>query len=139
MSAGCAAGKLRVGDILIAIDEVPIGEDGDIALSGRQHEGLEYLFTRKICGDTVKVTVLRSQPLSSAPITAQPKKDDAAGAALVSSTDRGVLLQFAPKGAPKSISIRCQDTFPSWSYCLIDVARFLLPTSDPESCPLAFI
>lgn len=56
---GCAAGKLLVGDILMAIDGVAVSEDGDVVLRGQELLGLEYMFTKKTVGETVQVTVLR--------------------------------------------------------------------------------
>eukprot|EP01112_Ceratiomyxa_fruticulosa_P011872 TRINITY_DN3266_c0_g1_i1.p1 TRINITY_DN3266_c0_g1~~TRINITY_DN3266_c0_g1_i1.p1 ORF type:complete len:585 (-),score=128.25 TRINITY_DN3266_c0_g1_i1:22-1776(-) len=67
-----AKGKLFKDDVILAIDGVPIANDGTIAFRKRQRIFFNYLLTKKFVGDEVNVTVWRNKqaievkvPLSS--------------------------------------------------------------------------
>lgn len=55
-----AAGVLP-GDLLMAIDGVPISEEGEIPFRSHERVGFEYLITSKKVGDQVKLSLLRSK------------------------------------------------------------------------------
>jgi hypothetical protein len=63
---GCAAGKVHVDDILMAIDGVPVSEECDVEFRGQERLDMEYLITRKAPGETVKLTLLRKQDETNA-------------------------------------------------------------------------
>ena len=83
--SGCAAGKLQVGDILMAIDGTPVSEDADVVLRGQELIDVEHMFTKGTVGDIVLVTILRAQ---------EP-------AAKATETATGVELSFAAKPSPR--------------------------------------
>ncbi len=58
LKIGSAAGKLREGDILLAIDEHPIYSDGHIRLGGENTQ-MEEIVERKFHGDVVRFKILR--------------------------------------------------------------------------------
>eukprot|EP00697_Spironema_sp_BW2_P008329 gnl/Spiro4/22900_TR11294_c0_g1_i1.p1 gnl/Spiro4/22900_TR11294_c0_g1~~gnl/Spiro4/22900_TR11294_c0_g1_i1.p1 ORF type:complete len:589 (-),score=171.38 gnl/Spiro4/22900_TR11294_c0_g1_i1:119-1855(-) len=57
---GCSAGKLKKGDILMAIDDNAISEEGDVVFRGSEWLPFNFLVTQKSIGDTVTLRVLRS-------------------------------------------------------------------------------
>ena len=57
-SAGSAAGKLRVGDVLLAIDGAPVYSNGLIALDGELVD-LNEVAERKFAGDKVQLEIQR--------------------------------------------------------------------------------
>ncbi len=59
-AAGCSAGKLDVGDVLLSIDGHPIGSDGFVELEGERVQMGEVV-ERKFKGDDVKLHILRDQ------------------------------------------------------------------------------
>ncbi|MEA3187620.1 MAG: hypothetical protein QOD99_1450 [Chthoniobacter sp.] len=59
-SAGCSAGKLKVGDVLLGIDEHPIASDAFVDLEGERVQMAEVV-ERKFKGDDVKLHVLRDK------------------------------------------------------------------------------
>ncbi len=59
-SAGCSAGILEVGDVLLSIDGHPITSDAFVELDGKRLQMAEVV-ERKFKGDEVKLTVLRDK------------------------------------------------------------------------------
>jgi S1-C subfamily serine protease len=59
-SAGCSAGKLEIGDVLLAIDGHPIASDSFVELEGERVQMAEVV-ERKFKGDDVKLLVKRDQ------------------------------------------------------------------------------
>jgi len=57
----CAeASGVKGGDILMAIDEAPISEEGDVVFRTHERVDFQYLISSKKVGDTVKLKLLRS-------------------------------------------------------------------------------
>lgn len=62
-SAGVSAGVLKVGDVVLAIDGLPVSSDGFVELEGEQVL-MSEVAERKYLGDTVRFSVLRdNQPV----------------------------------------------------------------------------
>jgi S1-C subfamily serine protease len=59
-AAGCSAGVLKVADVLLAIDGLPIASDAFVELEGERVHMAEVV-ERKFKGDEVKLTVLRDK------------------------------------------------------------------------------
>ena len=59
MAGSTAAGVLRAGDILLAIDGKSIGTDGTIELRPRERTAFTFLLQRRQIGDQVAVELLR--------------------------------------------------------------------------------
>jgi hypothetical protein len=57
-SAGVSAGLVKVGDVILAIDDLPVASDGSVELEGERVLMAEVA-ERKFLGDTVKVSLLR--------------------------------------------------------------------------------
>jgi len=57
----CAeAAGVKAGDILMAIDDEPIGEEGDVMFRRHERVDYQYVITRKKIGDIVKLKLLRA-------------------------------------------------------------------------------
>jgi S1-C subfamily serine protease len=56
---GPAAGKLMVGDVMTAVDGLPIDDDGTIALPGGRRMPCSYHFMHRFDGDTLRISVAR--------------------------------------------------------------------------------
>ena len=57
----CAeAAGVRPGDLLVAIDGEAISEEGEVTFRGHERVEYEYLVTRKQCGESLVLSVLRS-------------------------------------------------------------------------------
>jgi S1-C subfamily serine protease len=56
---GPAAGKLMVGDVMTAVDGLPIDDDGTIALPGGRRMPCSYHFMHRFGGDTLRISVAR--------------------------------------------------------------------------------
>ena len=69
-------GVVREKDVLIALDDQPIADDGTVAFPGRSEERISfgYLLTYKFIGDSVKLSLIREgKPLTvSVPVTDVP-------------------------------------------------------------------
>lgn len=59
-SAGCASGILKIGDVLLTIDGLPIASDGFVELDGKRVQMSEVV-ERKFKGDSVKLSILRDK------------------------------------------------------------------------------
>src|SRR5205814_1915416 len=59
-SAGCSAGILEVGDVLLSIDDHPIASDSFVDLEGERVQMAEIV-ERKFRGDEVKLHILRDK------------------------------------------------------------------------------
>jgi len=59
---GCAAGKMKVDDILLSIDGEPISEKGDVRFRDQERLPWTYLVTRKPRGGTLTAEILRRSP-----------------------------------------------------------------------------
>lgn len=59
LSAAAAAG-VKAGDILLAIDDVPLAEDGSIPFRDAERIGYDFLVSRRVVGDSFRVTLWRS-------------------------------------------------------------------------------
>lgn len=59
-SAGVSAGIVRPGDVILAIDGLPVASDGSVEFEGERVLMAEVA-ERKFLGDTVKVSVLRDR------------------------------------------------------------------------------
>lgn len=57
-SAGSGGGLLETGDIVVAIDDHPVGSDGYISLNGAR-VNMNEIVERKYVGDNVKLSILR--------------------------------------------------------------------------------
>ena len=117
---GCAAGKFEVGDVLTAVDGVAVSEDGDVLFRGQEYLGLEYLFTRKLRGDTVTATVLRNPSRDEAetsdgetPAVPEGVPGGAEGAS-PQMQELSIELVLAPdkQGTPTSLDR-------VWEYCIV--------------------
>jgi S1-C subfamily serine protease len=59
-SGGSCAGKLQVGDVLLAIDDLPIASDASVQIDGQRMQ-MSEIVERKFRGDSVKLHILRDQ------------------------------------------------------------------------------
>jgi S1-C subfamily serine protease len=59
MAGSEAAGVLRAGDVLLSVDDKPIGTDGTIELRPRERTAFTVLLQRRQVGDRVALSVLR--------------------------------------------------------------------------------
>jgi len=59
-SAGCSAGILKVGDVLLSIDDHPISSDASVDLEGERVQ-MSEIVERKFKGDNVKLHILRDK------------------------------------------------------------------------------
>lgn len=57
----CADGKLKTGDILMAIDGETVSEKCDVEYRGQERLSWKYCVSKKHAGETVELTVLRSE------------------------------------------------------------------------------
>lgn len=60
LSAGAANGLLRVGDVLLSIDDHPIFSDASVEMDGGRVQ-MEEVVERKFMGDSVRLKILRDQ------------------------------------------------------------------------------
>ncbi|CAK8985786.1 unnamed protein product [Durusdinium trenchii] len=60
LSAAAQAG-LKAGDVLLAIDDVPVAEDGSIPFRDAERIGFDFLVSRRVTGDLFSVKVWRSE------------------------------------------------------------------------------
>ncbi|CAE6961643.1 DEGP9 [Symbiodinium sp. CCMP2592] len=51
---------IQVGDVLLAVDGVPVAEDGTVPLRDMERIGFEFLITRKVVGETMRLQLLRA-------------------------------------------------------------------------------
>eukprot|EP00434_Breviolum_minutum_P026746 symbB.v1.2.023640.t1/scaffold2178.1/size86794/3 len=58
LSAAAAAG-VKAGDILLAIDDVPLAEDGSIPFREAERIGHDFLVSRRVVGDSLRVKLWR--------------------------------------------------------------------------------
>ncbi|CAE7897274.1 DEGP10, partial [Symbiodinium microadriaticum] len=49
---------IQVGDVLLAVDGVPVAEDGTVPFRDMERIGFEFLITRKVVGETMRVQLL---------------------------------------------------------------------------------
>lgn len=56
---GCAAGQIKVDDILVCIDNEDISEKGDVCFRDQERLPWTYLITRRRCGEQVSAEILR--------------------------------------------------------------------------------
>ena len=54
-----ADGYLKTNDIILAIDGLPVADDGTLEVPGFERLNSEYMFTRPLVGETVRVKFLR--------------------------------------------------------------------------------
>lgn len=59
-SAGCSAGILKEGDVLLSIDDHPIASDGSVELEDQRVQ-MNEIVERKFKGDSVKLHILRDK------------------------------------------------------------------------------
>jgi len=68
ISAGAAADHLKVGDVLLSIDDVPIYSDGSVEMDGERVFMAEVV-ERKFKGDSVRLKILRDKKESMVTIS----------------------------------------------------------------------
>jgi len=59
-SAGSCAGILKVGDVLLSMDDYPVASDGSVQLDGDRIQ-MSEIVERKFKGDTVRLHILRDR------------------------------------------------------------------------------
>lgn len=74
---GTAYGKFMVGDVMITVDGIPIGDDGTIALPGGRRIQCNYHFMHKFGGDTLRFSVIRNGKLIEVNVPATSQKQAA--------------------------------------------------------------
>ncbi|CAE7252436.1 DEGP2 [Symbiodinium natans] len=55
-----ADGGIVAGDVLLAVDDVPVAEDGTVPFRDMERIGFEFLVTRKVVGETIRVQLRRA-------------------------------------------------------------------------------
>ncbi|GAB4242343.1 MAG: S1C family serine protease [Candidatus Methylacidiphilales bacterium] len=70
-SGGASDGRLEVGDVLMAIDGLPIGSDGTVILDGERVE-MPEIVERKFSGDEVVFRLLRGGESKEVTVTLKP-------------------------------------------------------------------
>lgn len=55
----CAQGRLKKGDILLSIDDIPIKDDGSVRLKAIKKVDFKYIINNKHLGETIEFKILR--------------------------------------------------------------------------------
>lgn len=69
---GAADGILKVGDIVLSIDSMPIDNTGEVVFRDEERIGFEYVVTRKHRGDSIEVEILRDSVVILVSVVLQP-------------------------------------------------------------------
>ena len=67
-----AFGKVKEGDVILAINDVPIGEDGTFPFRGSERLSLVYLITKEHIGDHVSLKIMRDRQIKEMDIRLDP-------------------------------------------------------------------